>query len=100
MKTKYIYPAIFEKEESGYFVNFPDIHPCYTEGETLEEAVLMAKDVLESRIDVALERGEVLPPPSDVDTLTEDKVMLIIVDIEDIKNQNRRYLHEYGQSFS
>ena len=89
MKTKYAYPAIFNKEESGYFVVFPDINPCYTEGATLEEAVIMAKDVLESRIEVALERGETLPAPSDIDALNGDRVMLIVGDIENIKSQTR-----------
>ena len=89
MKTKYTYPAIFTKEDNGYFVTFPDIHPCYTEGTTLEEAVIMAKDVLESRIEVALERGEKLPAPSDIDSLRGDRVMLIVGDIENIKSQTR-----------
>ena len=89
MKTKYAYPAIFSKEESGYFVKFPDIQPCYTEGATLEEAAIMAKDVLESRIEVALERGEALPAPSDIDTLNGDRIMLIVGDVENIKSQTR-----------
>jgi len=89
MKKKYAYPAIFEKEETGYFVDFPDIDPCYTEGETLEEAVFMAHDVLESRIAVALERGEKLPPPSKIEDLSGDVVMLIVADIENIKSMTR-----------
>jgi predicted RNase H-like HicB family nuclease len=79
------------KEESGYYVNFPDIQPCYTEGNTLEEAVIMAKDVLESRIEVAIERGEQLPVPSDIDTLSGDRIMLIVADVENMKSQ-RRYV--------
>ena len=89
MKTKYAYPAIFEKEGKGYFVNFPDIQPCYTEGATLEEAAIMAKDVLESRIEVALEQGEMLPVPSEIDTLKGYKVMLVVADVENIKSQTR-----------
>jgi len=89
MKTKYAYPAVFSKEENGYFVKFPDINPCYTEGSTLEEAVIMAKDVLESRIEVALEHGETLPTPSDIDTLNGDRVMLVVADVENIKSQTR-----------
>ena len=89
MKTKYTYPAIFTKEKDGYYVNFPDIQPCYTEGATLEEAVVMAKDVLESRIEVALEQGETLPVPSNFDTLKGDKVMLVVADVENIKSQAR-----------
>ena len=89
MKTKYVYPAVFEKEISGYFVNFPDIQPCYTEGKTLEEAVIMAKDVLESRIEIALERNEPLPLPSNIDSLSGDKVMLIVADVKNLKSQTR-----------
>ena len=89
MKTKIAYPAVFMKEESGFFVRFPDIMPCYTEGKTLEEAVIMAKDVLEGRIEVALLRGEALPVASDIDTLSGDKVMLIVADIGNIKSQTR-----------
>jgi predicted RNase H-like HicB family nuclease len=48
----------------------------------LEEAVIMARDVLESRIEVALERGEKLPQPSDIDTISGDRVMLILGDID------------------
>jgi len=93
MKTKYAYPAIFQKEGTGYFVNFPDIKPCYTEGATLEEAVIMAKDVLESRLEVFLENKKSLPTPSDVDSFEglseDDKIMLVVADIENIKSQTR-----------
>ena len=89
MKTKYAYPAVFAKEDTGYFVSFPDIQPCYTEGATLEEAAIMAKDVLESRIEVALARGETLPTPSPIDTLSGDRVMLVVADVENIKSQTR-----------
>ena len=89
MKTKYAYPAIFNKEKNGYFVKFPDIHPCYTEGATLEEAVIMAKDVLESRIEVALEKGEELPVPSNIEKLKGEKIMLVVADVENIKSQTR-----------
>jgi predicted RNase H-like HicB family nuclease len=94
MKTKYAYPAIFtdDETESGkhvYFVEFPDIPSCYTQGDDLEEAAIMAKDVLEGRVELALERGESLPAPSDVDTLTGGKVMLVVADITNMKSQSR-----------
>ena len=42
-----IYPALFHKaEEGGYWVEFPDLPGCLTEGETLEEAYAMAGDAL------------------------------------------------------
>ncbi len=44
--AKYIYPAVFTKETEGYSVRFDDLESCYTCGETLEEAMEMAEDVL------------------------------------------------------
>lgn len=44
---KLIYPAIFTPaEEGGYLVDFPDLESCFTEGDTLQEALEMAQDVL------------------------------------------------------
>ena len=39
------YPAIFRKQTKGYFVEFPDLSGCITEGETLEESILMASGI-------------------------------------------------------
>lgn len=45
--AKYIYPAVFTKEEDGgYSVIFPDLDSCYTCGDTLEQAMDMAEDCL------------------------------------------------------
>lgn len=46
MKTVYVFPAVFEQEDSGYSVYFPDVPGCYTSGDTLEEAIKMAEDAL------------------------------------------------------
>lgn len=43
-----IFPAIFEPgEKKGYTVSFPDLPGCITEGDTMEEALHMAKEALE-----------------------------------------------------
>jgi len=44
--SKYVYPAVFTKENEWYLVNFPDLEACYTQGEDLEDAISMAEDVL------------------------------------------------------
>ena len=43
---KYVYPAVFAKEEIGYSINFPDLEGCFTCGDTLEDGIMMAEDVL------------------------------------------------------
>lgn len=40
------YYAVIKSDSGGYFVQFHDIDNCYTDGNTLSEAVHMAEDVL------------------------------------------------------
>jgi len=44
---KYVYPAVFTQEKSGmYSVNFHDVAGCFTCGDNLIDAYMMAQDVL------------------------------------------------------
>lgn len=61
---KFIYPAIFEAEEEGYSVFFPDLQGCNTEGDTLEEALEMAKDALSLYIFSLAEDKKEIPKAS------------------------------------
>ena len=63
---KYAYPAVFTPECGGYSVNFPDVPHCYTEGNTLAEAVENAADVLCLRLYDMEEAGETIAPPSEI----------------------------------
>lgn len=44
--SKVIYPAVFHKEDDGYWVEFPDLEGCFSSGKTMEEAYANAKDAL------------------------------------------------------
>lgn len=64
--TRYSYPAIFSPaEEGGYTVNFPDLEGCFTEGDTLTEAIYMAEDVLALILYGYETDGRSIPAPSD-----------------------------------
>lgn len=54
---KLVYPAIFEKEDKGYSVTFPDLLGCCTQGDTLEETIGMAEDA-SLRLVTYFSRGE------------------------------------------
>lgn len=59
------YPAIFEpQKEGGYCVRFPDLPDAITEGDTLDEAVFNAADVLTLTLDGRMDEGLEIPPPS------------------------------------
>ena len=46
MKSRLLYPCIVKKEDGIFYANFLDFEGCFTDGETLEEVVINAKDVL------------------------------------------------------
>ncbi|AST58471.1 type II toxin-antitoxin system HicB family antitoxin [Thermoanaerobacterium thermosaccharolyticum] len=62
---RYIFPAVFESDgNGGYTVTFPDLPGCITEGDTLDEALYMAKDALELYIYNLEEDNETIPAPT------------------------------------
>jgi antitoxin HicB len=59
------YPALFEPQKpSGYFVRFIDLPEAITEGETVEERLFNAAEVLSLILEDRLEEGRPVPPPS------------------------------------
>ncbi len=81
------YPAVFHPEEVGYSVTIPDIDGCFTEGDTMDEAVEMAQDA----IGLMLEGVEHYPAPSDPATIqTEegDFVAMVPFNWIDYKRRN------------
>lgn len=92
---KLIYPAVFHPEEAGgYSVFFPDLLGCVTEGDTMAEAIYMAKDALGIYLYSLKEDGEKPPRPSDpadIDTEGRDFVSLIEYDeVEYLKRTDNR----------
>ena len=67
---KKIYPAIIHKEEDGYWIQFPDLSGCYTEGDTLEELLSNAEEVLGAFLAVKMEYKEDIPAASDISDLS------------------------------
>ncbi|MBQ7679065.1 MAG: type II toxin-antitoxin system HicB family antitoxin [Butyrivibrio sp.] len=70
----YVYPAIFTKDENGrYAVLFKDLEGCYTCGDTLEEAILMAEDVLAFTLYSYEKNKKEIPKPSTVFEVKENE---------------------------
>ena len=71
--SKYIYPAIFTKEKTGYSVSFPDIKGCLTQGNSLQEAFSMASDALCLMLYSLEENNEIIPTSSDISKIKTTK---------------------------
>ena len=74
------YPAQITQEKDGiFFVSFPDIEEAVTQGETLEEALFNATEVLSLTLEYRLDEGMELPEPS---TVTGEDIYLIPPDVK------------------
>ncbi|MFD2692381.1 type II toxin-antitoxin system HicB family antitoxin [Sporolactobacillus shoreicorticis] len=57
--AKYIYPAVFDPKidgSKGYTITFPDLPGCISEGTDIQNALYMARDVLEGFMYILEER--------------------------------------------
>ena len=77
---KLFYPAVFHKaEEGGFWISFPDIPECLTQGETMDEAYEMAVDALGLALTSRVEEGQPIPSASDPSSITMDQDSFVVV---------------------
>ena len=60
------YPAMirYSKDDGSYLVEFPDLEGCLTEGASIEEALINAKEALSGYLSSIFERGFSVPETS------------------------------------
>lgn len=76
----YEYPAILKYEDDCCYVRFPDIENCFTDGDTREEAIDMACDVLPLMLCDYEDRHLDIPKPSRLESIAaapNEEVVLI-----------------------
>lgn len=78
--NKLFYPAVFHKaEEGGFWISFPDIPECFTQGEDMSEAYEMAVDALGLAITSREEENQAIPAASDPSSLSLDPDSFLVV---------------------
>lgn len=80
--NKLFYPAIFHKEGQGFWVSFPDIPECFTEGDNMEMAYEMAVDALGLAITSRKNEKQEIPKPSQPDEVIVDDGILVVVEFD------------------
>lgn len=80
--NKLFYPAIFHKEEEGFWVSFPDIPECFTEGDNMEMAYEMAVDALGLAITSRKNENQEVPKPSQPDEVIVGEGILVVVEFD------------------
>lgn len=90
MLQKLFYPSIFHKaEEGGFWVSFPDIPECLTEGDDMRQAYEMASDALGLVISDKIKNKETLPVPSQADEVNTEDGYLVIVEFDLLEYQKK-----------
>ncbi|KAF6585021.1 type II toxin-antitoxin system HicB family antitoxin [Paenibacillus sp. EKM211P] len=68
-KDVYRFWALFDYADEGISVRFPDLHGCFTSGDTAEEAHAAARELLEGFMYVLEQDNDPIPDPSPLDVI-------------------------------
>ncbi len=60
--TVVVHPA----EEGGYWVEVPALPGCYSQGETVEEAVEKVREAIEAHLEALRQEGQAIPDDRDL----------------------------------
>jgi predicted RNase H-like HicB family nuclease len=87
----YAYPAIFSTDGDGWEVHFPDLDNCFTAADTLEEAIIEARFVLEDVMYLREKEHDEIPTPSkleDVEAKKGEVVQLVVAMMTEVRREH------------
>ena len=81
--NKLFYPAIFHKaEEGGFWVTFPDIPECMTQGDNIQHAYEMAVEALGLSLTTMQEANEEIPKATEPEAVEAKDGFLVVVEFD------------------
>ena len=86
-----VYPVLFYEEENSYSVFVPDLNNISTCGDTIEEAIYMAQDLIAGYILDIMEEGEKIPSASNIDKVSF-KALEKEIDYDGYKSKFKTYV--------
>ena len=88
---KLFYPALFHKaEEGGFWVSFPDVPECLTQGDDMTQAYEMAVDALGLALSCREKEQQPFPDSSDPTTITpEPDAFLVVIEFDMLAYKKR-----------
>ena len=88
---KFFYPALFHKaEEGGFWISFPDIPECLTQGDDMTQAYEMAIDALGLALTCREKEQQPFPASSDPTTITlEPDSFLVVIEFDMLAYKKR-----------
>lgn len=88
---KLFYPALFHKaEEGGFWVSFPDMPECLTQGDDMTQAYEMAVDALGLALTCREQEQQPFPAVSDPTAITpEPDSFLVVIEFDMLAYKKR-----------
>ena len=88
---KLFYPAIFHKaEEGGFWITFPDIPECISQGDDMQQAYEMAVEALGLAITSREEQKEEIPVASEPDEIVvENNEFCVVIEFDMLAYKKR-----------
>lgn len=88
---KLFYPALFHKaEEGGFWVSFPDIPECLTQGDDMTQAYEMAVEALGLALTCREKEQQPLPESSEPEAITpEPNSFLVVIEFDMLAYKKR-----------
>lgn len=81
--NRLFYPAVFHKaEEGGFWVSFPDIPECLTQGDDMQQAYEMATEALGLSLTTMEEAREEIPKASTPENIDVEDGFLVVVEFD------------------
>ena len=88
--NKVFYPVIFHPEEVGYSTFVPDIDGCFSQGDTMNEAVAMTQEAIGLMLEDCFQSDQPLPAPSQPGTLhLEEGEFITMVEFDELAYRKR-----------
>lgn len=99
--SKLFYPAIFHTaEEGGFWVSFPDLPECLTEGDDMQQAYEMAVEALGLTLVGRKEERIEIPKPTQVDKVDTEDGTLVIVEFDMLEYQKKHNFRAVKKTLS
>ena len=81
--NRLFYPAVFHRaEEGGFWISFPDIPECLTQGDDMQQAYEMAVEALGLSLTTMEEAGEEIPKASIPEEIEVRDGFLVVIEFD------------------
>lgn len=88
MRERSVYPIIISKEKDGFYVSIPDFESA-TQGRTIADAIMMARDAI-GLLGIDLQDdGKELPVPNEKSYKVDDGDIVTLVDVDFVEYRRR-----------